>query len=671
MTELKLLHTPVGVIVLAAGVGNDVVGWVLLALCVALVNSGSGITALYVLLACAGWVLFLVYAVRPAFMIILKRTRSIEDGPTQSVIALTILLVLTSSFFTGIIGVHPIFGAFLAGLICPHEGGFAIRVTEKIEDLVSTLLLPLYFALSGLSTNLGLLDSGKTWGYVFGVIVVAFFAKVIGGSGAARLNGLIWRECFTIGSLMSCKGLVELIVLNIGLQAKILSQRTFTIFVVMALVTTFATTPLVSVLYPPWYQKKLEAWKRGEIDWDTGRRRDSLDEDSQNSVQTEKLDAAPLRKFLFFLRLDSLPTTLAVIALLSGGNDQRPGDEHDEPTATESGGVSHQRSIITAHGLRLLQLTERDSSVMQVSEESELTPHDPVIGTFVASGTLYNIPTTGEVAISPEYYYASALSNKAHECSSDFMLLPWSENGSLSDGATVSNEESKTKLASSPLSSFVQQSFETAAESTNVGVLVNNGIMGTVAEGFNTLRNGLKIVVPFFGTPDDRLAVRLALQLVKSRAVHVVIQNIQHSQEAALDVQQIDEKSPHSTTFERGSAFLEALKASLAPAISDRVELVDGIDAREQISTFDLVDSIAGKLAKDSEGNNQLLLVGRNAREISARPTSSERLASSDLTTCLGHFADRVLIHQSKTGKGMSVDSRSLSSLLVVQARRT
>jgi Kef-type K+ transport system membrane component KefB len=124
--------------------------------------------------------------------------------------------------------VHPIFGAFLAGLICPHEGGFAIKITEKIEDLMSALFLPLYFTLSGLSTNLGLLDNGITWGYLIAVTVVAFSAKFIGCALAARLNGMVWRESFSIGALMSCKGLVELIVLNIGLQAKILSTRVFT-----------------------------------------------------------------------------------------------------------------------------------------------------------------------------------------------------------------------------------------------------------------------------------------------------------------------------------------------------------------------------------------------------------------------------------------------------------
>jgi len=218
LTELRLLQTPVGIIVLAAGVSNDVVGWILLALSVTLVNAlksghGKGIDVLYILLTVVGFVLFLVFAVRPGFMWVLRRNRTIQEGPSQGIVAFTLLLVLACAFFTAIIGVHPIFGAFIAGLIMPHEGGFAIKLTEKIEDLVSALLLPLYFALSGLNTNLGLLNSGIAWAYVIAIVVVAFTTKLIGGAVAARLCGLFWRESATIGVLMSCKGLVELIVL--------------------------------------------------------------------------------------------------------------------------------------------------------------------------------------------------------------------------------------------------------------------------------------------------------------------------------------------------------------------------------------------------------------------------------------------------------------------------
>lgn len=219
LTELKLLQTSVGTIVLSAGVGNDVIGWILLALTVALVNAGKGVTAVYVLLIAVGWVLFLIYAVRPVFVWLLRRDGSLDNGPTQSMVALTMLMVLASAFFTNIIGIHAIFGGFLIGLICPHEGGFAVRLTEKIEDLVAVLFLPLYFTLSGLNTNIGLLNGGITWGYVVGVIAIAFFGKITGGTLAAKLNGLVWRESFTIGVLMSCKGLVELIVLVCDLNS--------------------------------------------------------------------------------------------------------------------------------------------------------------------------------------------------------------------------------------------------------------------------------------------------------------------------------------------------------------------------------------------------------------------------------------------------------------------
>ena len=218
LTELKLLNTPVGIIVLSAGVANDVVGWILLALCVALVNAGSGVIAVYVLLVAVAWTLFLVYAVRPAFIWVLRKTGSLDNGPSQGIVALTLGMVLTSAFFTQVIGIHAIFGGFLVGLIIPHDAGFAIKMTEKVEDLVCALFLPLYFALSGLSTNLGLLDNGITWGYVIAVIAIAFITKISGGAVAARLTGRVWRESFTIGSLMSCKGLVELIVLVCGLM---------------------------------------------------------------------------------------------------------------------------------------------------------------------------------------------------------------------------------------------------------------------------------------------------------------------------------------------------------------------------------------------------------------------------------------------------------------------
>lgn len=177
LTELNLLTTPVGIVVVPAGVLNDVVGWMLLALSVTLAKSGAGIATLWVFLTCVGDTLFHVFLVRPAFMWILRKSGSLRNGPSQPIVALTLLLTLTSAFLTDIIGVYPIFGAFLIGLICPHEGGFAIKITERTEDLVHVLFLPLYFALSGLSTDLGLLKDGLAWGYVVGAISIAFFCQ--------------------------------------------------------------------------------------------------------------------------------------------------------------------------------------------------------------------------------------------------------------------------------------------------------------------------------------------------------------------------------------------------------------------------------------------------------------------------------------------------------------
>jgi Kef-type K+ transport system membrane component KefB len=163
LTELKLLDTQVGVVVLSAGIGNDVVGWVLLALTVALVNASEGLTALYVLLASVAYTLFLLYPIRWGFVWLARRTGSLEQGtPTPFMMTVTVLVVFVSAFFTDIIGVHAIFGewfsllrslwvmlmvvntgGFLAGLIVPHDNGFAIALVEKIEDLITILLIPI------------------------------------------------------------------------------------------------------------------------------------------------------------------------------------------------------------------------------------------------------------------------------------------------------------------------------------------------------------------------------------------------------------------------------------------------------------------------------------------------------------------------------------------------
>ncbi|KAF2161734.1 hypothetical protein M409DRAFT_27791 [Zasmidium cellare ATCC 36951] len=682
LTELKLLNTPVGVITLSAGVSNDVVGWILLALCVALVNAGSGLTALWVLLVTIGYGLFLFFAVRPVFMWYLRKSRALQDGPSQSAVVITLLIALVSSFFTAVVGVHAIFGAFMAGLICPHEGGFAIKLTEKIEDLITALFLPLYFALSGLSTNIGLLDNGITWAYVIGVIAIAFIAKFIGGTFGAKINGLVWRESFTIGALMSCKGLVELIVLNIGLQAKILSIRTFTIFVVMALVTTFATTPLVQALYPEWYQRKLEAWKRGEIDWETGK--PITDEATDlDSIALQKSEFAKIRNLLVYLRLDNMPTLLAFVSLL-GDKSTKPTarhhpskDQHEDETPD----LSTQRKV-AVHGVRLVELTDRGSAVMKVSEVDEYSAFDPVLNAFRVLGQLFNLSVSGEVAVLPESGFADTLVDKAVEESSDLLLIPWSETGTLSEQQTVSNDNVKHKLSSDQYNAFVQKALDSTQ--CNTAVFINKGFSGSLKArpalsrtlSSFSVRSGRDhpttllnvdrshhIFMPFFGLGlDDRVALRLVLQLAENPEVTATIVHYESDdaignappQELTLDKKDetSDSKKPQlrtaGSTASSGNehaTFFSAMQKSLPEELASRVVF-------DTVHTSNALDDALGRaqveVAQNPRNGGDVVVVGRHIGHFKKTWQSSN---------CLGASAETF------------ADSGIRASILVVQAR--
>jgi len=185
--------------------------------------------------------------VRPIARRFSDRTKS---GVSQNIVAITLLLLLLSSWLTELIGIHALFGAFMFGAIVPKEGGFARHLAEKMEDLVVVFLLPLFFAFSGLRTQIGLLDRPGLWAICALILAVACVGKFGGSAIAARLTGLGWRDATAIGILMNTRGLVELVVLNIGYDLGILSPTMFTMMVIMALVTTFMTTPLLHWVYP-------------------------------------------------------------------------------------------------------------------------------------------------------------------------------------------------------------------------------------------------------------------------------------------------------------------------------------------------------------------------------------------------------------------------------------
>lgn len=155
------------------------------------------------------------------------------------------MILFLSSLTTEVIGIHALFGAFLAGVIMPTEGNLKKLVAEKIEDIAVILFLPIFFVITGLRTEIGLLNGSHLW-LVFGsVILVAVVGKFIGSAFAAKVSGSNWEDALSIGALMNTRGLMELVVLNIGYDLGILSPEIFAVFVLMALVTTLSTGPLL------------------------------------------------------------------------------------------------------------------------------------------------------------------------------------------------------------------------------------------------------------------------------------------------------------------------------------------------------------------------------------------------------------------------------------------
>lgn len=248
LTERRLLKTRVGAIALASAAVNDVVAWCLLALVVGVVGSRGigaalGTTGLTLAYCAALW-----FIVRPALA---------KLGPREGhhvntdVIAAIFVLITASALATEAIGVHAIFGAFLIGAAMPRGGGLVTLVTEKMEDLVTVLLLPLFFAYSGLRTQIGLVSGTEAWLACLAIVAVATLGKFGGTLLAARWVGIGGRDAAALGVLMNTRGLMELVVLNVGLDLGVIDQRLFAMMVVMALVTTWVTSPILARLYPP------------------------------------------------------------------------------------------------------------------------------------------------------------------------------------------------------------------------------------------------------------------------------------------------------------------------------------------------------------------------------------------------------------------------------------
>ncbi len=249
LSERHLLGTRVGALTMACAAVDDVTAWCLLAFVVAIARADGLEQALWTTLFALAFIVVMLKTVRPFLGRLAVRVAN-RDGLTPTVVAGILLLLIASSTITEMIGIHALFGAFLFGAILPTEGRLAEMLAEKFEAVAVVLLLPLFFAYSGLRTEIGLLSTTTDWLVALALIGVASVGKFGGSTLAARFTGMRWREASALGILMNTRGLMELIVLNIGLDLGVISPTVFTMMVIMALVTTFTTTPVLAWVYP-------------------------------------------------------------------------------------------------------------------------------------------------------------------------------------------------------------------------------------------------------------------------------------------------------------------------------------------------------------------------------------------------------------------------------------
>jgi Kef-type K+ transport system membrane component KefB len=245
--ERNMTKTPLGVLAITCAAADDVTAWCMLAAVIAIVKAGSITSALFTIGLAVSYIVFMLYVIKPWLQKISDR-RIKEDDINKTVVGISFFILLLSAYFTEIIGIHALFGAFIAGVVMPNNIRFKTILSDKIEDVSTILLLPIFFAFTGLRTQIGLLNEGHLWVFCILIISVAIVGKLMGGAITARILGRSWPESLSLGVLMNTRGLMELIVLNIGYDLGILGPEIFAIMVLMALFTTFMTGPLLDLI---------------------------------------------------------------------------------------------------------------------------------------------------------------------------------------------------------------------------------------------------------------------------------------------------------------------------------------------------------------------------------------------------------------------------------------
>jgi len=247
LKERNITKTPVGVMAIISAAIGDITAWSILPFVIAIARAGDVSAAWSSIMWSVVYVIIMVVLVRPVLQKLGEKY--FTDGSVHSSFTAVVFVILLVSAYTAeVIGIHALFGAFMAGAIMPANMSLRNLFTERIEDVSTFLLMPLFFAYTGLRTQIGLLNDPQLWSVCAVIVAVAVVGKFVGSSVPARLIGHTWKEALSIGALMNTRGLMELIVLNIGYDLGILTPEVFTMLVFMALATTLMTGPALSAI---------------------------------------------------------------------------------------------------------------------------------------------------------------------------------------------------------------------------------------------------------------------------------------------------------------------------------------------------------------------------------------------------------------------------------------
>ncbi|KAK4770095.1 hypothetical protein SAY87_030627 [Trapa incisa] len=585
LAELKLLTTDVGRMAMSAAAVNDVAAWILLALAIALSGSNtSPLVSLWVLLCGVAFVLAAVFLLRP--LIGLMASRSPEGEPVKELyICITLSLVLVCGFITDTIGIHALFGAFVVGIIVPKEGPFAGVLIEKIEDIVSGLFLPLYFVSSGLKTNVATIKGAQSWGLLVLVIFNACFGKVVGTIAVSLLCKIQVKEAVALGFLMNTKGLVELIVLNIGKDKKVLNDQSFAVLVLMALFTTFITTPIVMAVYKP---------ARRGVPY------------KHKTIQRKDLDTQ-LRMLVGFHSTRNIPTMINLI---------------------ESSRGTRRRGRLCVYAMHLMELSERPSAISMVHKvRSNGLPfwnkvqgdQDQMVIAFEAYQQLSAVTVRPMTAISDLSSIHEDICTSAHQKRAAIIILPFHKHqrvdGTMESLGHAFQQVNQRVLRSSPCS---------------VGIIVDRGLGGTTQVSASDV--SYTVVVPFFGGGDDREALALGLRMAEHPGIMLSIMKFTLTSEAAAEAQRQRNNTDPITGYSHADdeAILSEIIASKDQSTAFEEKVVGSIE--EIVSVLKLMNKCNLFIVGRSP-TTALDLVEKGSSDCPELGPVGGYLASSDFST--------------------------------------